>query len=100
HTRSDRDWSSDVCSSDLGTPRLVTTWQKAAPGTNGAITVAGTLAGFLATSAVALVFVSLENLGRGLFLVCAVAGMLGTVFDSLQIGRASCRERGDGSGGG
>src|SRR5206468_7671487 len=33
HTRSDRDWSSDVCSSDLiGSPALLPAWAELSPG--------------------------------------------------------------------
>src|SRR5207249_7134146 len=98
HTRSKRDWSSDVCSSDLAAPMLA----------------AGLV--FVATSAVAA-RLNWTRLALGLWLlavaaggawggpvttfaVCALAGGGGVLLMAVveQIGRASCRERGAGGG--
>ena len=53
--------AADTVSSEIGqalggAPRLITTWQKVEPGTDGAITLAGTMDGATAAIAVALVF--------------------------------------------
>src|SRR2546421_1194634 len=78
HTRSDRDWSSDVCSSDLrpgafDTSTLVTT------------AVSAAIPAFVAAIVLILVFAVklgwFPALGNG------------TDFLSNEIGRASCRER-------
>src|SRR2546421_5487221 len=76
HTRSDRDWSSDVCSSDLGTHTLTA--------------VARDAAGNTKISAAVTITVSNNTGGGG-------GGGTGNIFyvdsDWNEIGRASCRER-------
>src|SRR5699024_11841421 len=91
HTRSKRDWSSDVCSSDL------------------AMLVLGKVPGSLALTNIAgnAMFGSLSGSG------IAAASAMGSVlngpekdagyeeeFSAAKIGRASCRERGECSVGG
>lgn len=80
--------AADTVSSEIGqalggSPRLITTWQKVAQGTDGAITWMGTAAGILAASAVALVFFLFGNVGRVSSTVVGVAGVAGTITDSL-----------------
>jgi uncharacterized protein (TIGR00297 family) len=80
--------AADTVSSELGqavggTPWLITTWQKVEPGTDGAVTLAGTMDGATAAIAVALVFVLTQILSWRLFAVCAGAGVAGMIFDSL-----------------
>jgi uncharacterized protein (TIGR00297 family) len=80
--------AADTVSSEIGqalggTPRLITTWRKVAPGTDGAITVAGTLAGTAAAVAVASVCVLTHIFEWKLLVVCAGAGVAGMIFDSL-----------------
>ena len=80
--------SADTVSSEIGqvlggVPRLVTNWKAVIAGTDGAITLAGTLAGAAAAAVVTATCV----LG-GMFpwragLICFAAGMLGTVADSF-----------------
>jgi uncharacterized protein (TIGR00297 family) len=78
----------DTVSSELGqafggTPRLISTWRRAAPGQDGGITVAGT---FFALCAMILVCVACEwaNLLRPEFYSTAlIAAFLGTIVDSL-----------------
>jgi uncharacterized protein (TIGR00297 family) len=80
--------AADTVSSEIGqasgaTPRLLTTWLRAEPGTDGAISWPGTLAGAVAAIAVACVFA-----GTGIFswqeaTMCAGAGFAGMVFDSM-----------------
>jgi uncharacterized protein (TIGR00297 family) len=80
--------AADTVSSELGqavggTPWLITTWQKVEPGTDGAVTLAGTMDGATAAIAVTLVFVLTRILSWRLFAVCAGAGVAGMIFDSL-----------------
>ena len=80
--------AADTVSSEIGqalggTPRLITTWRKVAPGTDGAITLAGTLAGAAAALAVAFVCALAHIFAWKSLAVCAGAGVAGMVFDSL-----------------
>ena len=79
----------DTSESEIGqlfsrTPRLVTTFRQVAPGTDGAISLPGTLAGVAAallTAFLGLVLGMLEAPGAALLV--ATAAFLGTVADSL-----------------
>jgi uncharacterized protein (TIGR00297 family) len=77
--------AADTVSSEIGQafqePRLITTWEKVAPGTDGAVSVAGTLAGITAAAAVSSVFVMVGASGRH-FLVIWAASVAGMVADS------------------
>lgn len=80
--------AADTVSSEIGqalggTPRLLTNWQPVAPGTDGALTILGTLAGSLATIAVSLVFVAADLLSVRAVASCAAAGFAGMIFDSF-----------------
>jgi uncharacterized protein (TIGR00297 family) len=80
--------AADTVSSEIGqalggTPRLITTWRRVTPGTDGAITLAGTLAGAAAAVAVASVCVLTHIFEWKLLAVCAGAGAAGMIFDSL-----------------
>jgi uncharacterized protein (TIGR00297 family) len=80
--------AADTVSSEIGqalggTPRLITTSQKVPPGTDGAITLAGTLAGAAAAITVASVFVLAHILTLRSLTICAGAGVAGMLFDSL-----------------
>lgn len=80
--------AADTVSSEIGqalggAPRLITTWRKVAPGTDGAITVAGTLAGAAAAAVVASVCVLTHIFAWKSLAVCAGAGVAGMFFDSL-----------------
>jgi uncharacterized protein (TIGR00297 family) len=79
--------AADTVSSEMGqalggVPRLITTWTKVEPGTDGAITWAGTMDGATAAIAVALVFALSRTFSWRSFAVCAGAGILGMIFDS------------------
>ena len=86
----------DTAESEIGQlfsrrPRLITTLQKVPPGTDGAISLPGTLAGAVAaglTAALGLTLAMLETPGFA-FLI-AIAAFLGTMADSL-IGALSPR---------
>ena len=80
--------AADTVSSEMGqgmggVPRLITTWQKVEPGTDGAVTLAGTVDGATAALAVALVFALTRILSWQSFAVCAGAGAAGMIFDSF-----------------
>lgn len=67
-----------------GTPRLVTNLRKVPPGTDGAVTLFGTLAGIAAALIMALAGLSLGLLDGGFtFLVVAPAAFIGTLADSF-----------------
>jgi uncharacterized protein (TIGR00297 family) len=86
----------DTAESEIGqlfsrTPRLITTLQRVPPGTDGAISVPGTLAGVGAAGLTAVLGLALGMLETpGSTLVVAIASFLGTVADSL-IGALSPR---------
>src|SRR5207249_9657572 len=93
HTRSKRDWSSDVCSSDLVGPRTESPW------TGGPSWQA--IGGVLAAGALLVEIVVVIGLKAGGDLAHShdVGGAFGTPSYIGQIGRASCRERGEVWGG-
>ena len=79
----------DTAESEVGqlarrTPRLITTLQKVPPGTDGAVSVPGTLAGLVAAGLTALLGLWLGLVGGpGAALLVVGAAILGTVADSL-----------------
>jgi uncharacterized protein (TIGR00297 family) len=75
--------SSEIGQASGGMPRLVTRWIEAPVGTDGAVTVAGTMAGIGAALIVSAVFAFAAPLGGHGFAVCASAGIAGTFADSL-----------------
>jgi uncharacterized protein (TIGR00297 family) len=77
----------DTAESEIGqlygrAPRIITTWRRVTPGTDGAISLPGTLAGIAAASLTAALGYALGLL-EGSALIVALAGFLGTVVDSL-----------------
>src|SRR5690606_39420264 len=89
HTRFSRDWSSDVCSSDLSICRRLSEPVRHAL----VLCVCGIPANIL-PSRVTELMSALRPFARGR-MVRLASPQLGN-----KIGRASCRERGEGSGGG
>lgn len=80
--------AADTVSSEIGQtvgghPRLITNWTRVPAGTNGAVTVAGSAAGILAASVVALVCYATSMFGFREALVSAVAGVAGMIGDSF-----------------
>jgi uncharacterized protein (TIGR00297 family) len=79
----------DTAESEVGqiygrTPRLITTLRKVPPGTDGAVSLSGTLAGIAAATVTAALCLALGLLGDpGTMLLVALAAFLGTVADSL-----------------
>ena len=79
----------DTSESEVGglarrTPRLITNLRKVPPGTDGAVSVPGTLAGVVAAGVTALLGLALGLLdGLGAALLVACASFLGTIADSL-----------------
>ncbi len=79
----------DTAESEVGplarrTPRLITTLRKVPPGTDGAVSLPGTLAGLVAAAITAFFGLWLGLLGGpGTVLLVACAAFLGTVVDSF-----------------
>ena len=79
----------DTAESEVGqiygrAPRLITTLRKVPPGTDGAVSLPGTLAGITAATVTAALGLALGLLGDpGTMLLVALAAFLGTVADSL-----------------
>lgn len=79
----------DTAESEVGqlygrAPRLITTLRKVPPGTDGAVSLSGTLAGLAAAGFTALLGLALGLVaGPGTALLIAGAAFLGTVADSL-----------------
>ena len=80
--------AADTISSELGQvlsghPRMITTFRKAEPGTDGAISVGGTLAGIVAAGLVAASGAWALHGGWRVFAVSWAAGIFGLFFDSI-----------------
>src|SRR5206468_9375849 len=91
HTRSDRDWSSDVCSSDLGLQPTVDTY--------GPPPLAKMTHLIEEVNAVDIA-TRIADEGRPPFAGLVAAHEITAGGVVMQIGRASCRERGENVGGG
>jgi uncharacterized membrane protein len=80
--------AADTVSSEIGQvlgrrPRMITTLRKAEPGTDGAVTVAGSIAGILAGAAIAAVGTWALNGDWRMFEVSSAGAVFGLFFDSL-----------------
>ena len=83
--------AADTVSSEIGQvlggqPRMITTLRHAVPGTDGAISLAGTLAGIAAAAIVAglgAIALGIDHRDLPLFLVATAGGVFGLLFDSL-----------------
>ena len=80
--------AADTISSELGQvfsghPRMITTFRRAEPGVDGAISVSGTAAGIVAGGLVAASGAWALNGGWLMLAVCWSAGVFGLFFDSL-----------------
>ena len=89
--------AADTASSEVGQvfggrPRMITTLSRMEPGRNGAVSVAGTVAGVVAASVVATVGTVALGGDRTLFAVSCAGGVFGLLFDSLL--GATLEERG------
>jgi uncharacterized protein (TIGR00297 family) len=88
--------TADTLASELGEvlggqPVMVTTWRRVPPGTNGAISLAGTVAG--TGGAVLVVLVAALTLGLGAGdAVCAVLGAAGGLFVDSLLGATAERQ--------
>lgn len=75
--------SSEIGQAIGGRPRLLTTWTEVSPGTDGAVTAAGTAAGIGAALLVGAIYSCTQRLGWRAGSICAGAGVAGTLIDSL-----------------
>jgi uncharacterized protein (TIGR00297 family) len=89
--------AADTVSSEIGQvlggkPRMMTTLRQVEPGTDGAISLIGTLAGVAAAALVALAGALALSGGWEMFSVAGAGGLFGLFFDSLL--GATCERRG------
>lgn len=80
--------AADTVSSEIGQvlggrPRMITTWRSVAPGTDGAVSIAGSLAGVLAAAAIAAAGTWALRGDRNLFWISCAGAVFGLFFDSL-----------------
>jgi len=80
--------AADTVSSELGqvfggTPRMITTLRAAEPGTDGAVSIAGTMLGIASASVVALAGAWALRGGLEMFWIATAGGVFGLLFDSL-----------------
>ena len=80
--------AADTVSSEIGQvlggrPRMITTLRQADPGTDGAISLAGTLAGVAAAGIVAALGTVAMRGDSGMFWISGAGGVFGLFFDSL-----------------
>jgi len=75
--------SSEIGQATGGTPRLITTWTEVLPGTDGAVTAVGTTAAVGAAFFVGAAYSSTQPFGWRGVLVCSLAGIAGTLADTL-----------------
>lgn len=80
--------AADTVSSEIGqvlggTPRLITTLRRVAPGADGGITLAGTLAGIAAAGVVVVPGCWLLEAGSSLLAISWGGGVFGLLFDSV-----------------
>ena len=80
--------AADTLASELGEvfggkPRLITTWQQVAPGTDGGVTLQGTLAGIAGAAVVDTVGAAILRLGLRAGAIVFAAAVAGLVVDSL-----------------
>lgn len=80
--------AADTVSSELGQvigrrPFMITTLRRVDPGTNGAVSLGGTLAGVMAAAVIALAGVLALHGGMRLFELSVAGGIFGLFFDSL-----------------
>ena len=84
--------SSEIGQAVGGEPRVVTNWTRVPVGTNGAVTIAGSAAGFFAAAVVALVCYATNIFGLHEALVSTSAGVAGMIGDSV-LGATAERRR-------
>jgi uncharacterized membrane protein len=83
-------WATELGVLSRAPPRLITTSKPVAPGTSGGLTAAGTLAALGGAALIGLVAAGFGLAAgqpflsaAGLFLLACLAGLLGSLFDSL-----------------
>ena len=81
--------AADTVSSEIGQvwggqPRMITTLRSVEPGTDGAVSLIGTLAGLIAAGIVSSVGALALSGGAAMFWISFAGGLFGLFFDSLQ----------------
>ena len=75
--------SSETGKALSGTARMITTWRRVPAGSDGAVSLAGTLLGVLAAALVTLEAVGTRLLNPRAATIAGIAGILGMIVDSL-----------------
>jgi len=76
-------WATELGVLSRRSPRLITTFRPVPPGTSGAISLHGTLAALGGASLIALIGALIDSHGWGAAVGIAVAGLAGSLLDSL-----------------
>lgn len=85
-------WATEIGTLANGSPRLITTWSPAPPGTSGAVTAVGTLGMVLGSAFLTLGMVA-AVWPRHIFAAAFVGGALGALADSLAGATMQARRR-------
>lgn len=86
-------WSTEIGTLLGGAPWSLRTWRRVPPGTSGAITIAGSIAGLVGAAVLAVVAASMGMLAAPLVPAVAVGGAVGAMCDTLLGACAQERRR-------
>ncbi|NJD51731.1 MAG: TIGR00297 family protein [Candidatus Methanoperedens sp.] len=75
--------ASEIGETYIGEPRMITTFKKVKPGTDGAVSILGETAAFLGSLAIALLAFILVSIDLSLVIIVTAGGFIGTNIDSL-----------------
>ena len=78
-------WATEIGKHSRTPPRLITSWARVSAGTDGGMTLLGTVGGIAGAGLIACLSVGLGPRGSGLGpgMIVAVAGIIGMLLDSL-----------------
>jgi uncharacterized protein (TIGR00297 family) len=76
-------WATEIGTRTHTPPRLITSWARVPAGTDGGMTLLGTVGGVAGAALIAALSMGLWPGGLGLAMIVAVAGVVGMLVDSL-----------------